>query len=146
MLKHVVKLVLVVCLLCGAATASGADFASVDAATLNGWLSAKKPIVLADIQKSNAFLKHHFYGSVETDAYPVKTASEKSKLTVILRKFQETGNDIVIIGPRGSSAAKRAAKYLIDKKVPAEKVFILQGGIKDWPDQEMLLDVAGGCA
>ncbi|RLB86256.1 MAG: rhodanese-like domain-containing protein, partial [Deltaproteobacteria bacterium] len=110
------------------------------------WLADKKPMILADIQKSNDFKKHHFYGAIETNAYPVKTSGDVAKLDVILRMFHKTGNDVIILGPRGGSSAKRAGNYLLEEGVPMEKLFILDGGIRNWPEQEMLLDVAGGCA
>lgn len=147
MYREIVKLIMVVLLLCVAATTTGAaDLTYVDAAEFKGWLNNKKPMIIADIQKPNSFQKHHFYGAIETDASPVKTGKGKGRLDVIVRMFQKTGNDVVIIGSRGGASSRRAANYLMEQGVPADKVFILDGGIKNWPDQEMLLDVAGGCA
>ncbi|MCF6186555.1 MAG: rhodanese-like domain-containing protein [Desulfobulbaceae bacterium] len=140
------KFVLVVSLLCFAAAAGAAELNFMDAARFKGLCSSKAPMVLADIQKPHDFKKHHFFAAVETDAYPVKTGADKAKLAVIQQMFQKTGNDVIVIGPRGGPASKRAAKYLIEQGIPADKVFILEGGVKKWPDQEMLLDVAGGCA
>ena len=128
------------------ATAAAAELNYMDAARFKGLCSSKAPMLLADIQKPHDFKKHHFFAAVETDAYPVKSASDKAKLDVIRQMFQKTGNDVILIGPRGGPASKRAANALIEQGIPADKVFILEGGVKKWPDQEMLLDVAGGCA
>lgn len=146
MYREVVKLIMVVLFMCVAATAGAADFTYVDAAEFNGWLNNKKPMIMADIQKPNSFKKHHFYGAVETNASPAKTEKEKGKLDVIVRMFQKTGTGVVIIGSRGGASSRRAANYLIGQGIPADKVFVLDGGVKHWPDQEMLLDIAGGCA
>ncbi len=147
MYKKGLRCILVVLLLgLVVATAEAAELNYMDAASLKERLSSKKPLVLADIQKPHDFKKHHFFAAVETDAYPVKSASDKGKLDVVRHMFQKTGNNVIVIGPRGGSASERAAKSLIELGIPAEKVFILKGGIKKWPDQEMLLDVAGGCA
>ena len=146
MYREGIKFVLVAVLLSFAATAGAAELNFMDAARFKGLCSNKAPMVLADIQKPLDFRKHHFFAAVETDAYPVKTGADKAKLEVIRQMFQKTGNDVIVIGPRGGPASKRAAKYLIEQGIPADKVFILEGGIKKWPDQEMLLDVAGGCA
>jgi len=146
MYREGIRFVLVVLLLSFAATAGAAELNYMDAARFKGLCSSKAPMVLADIQKPHDFRKHHFFAAIETDAYPVKTGTDKAKLEVILQMFQKTGNDVIVIGPRGGPASKRAANYLIEQGIPAEKIFVLEGGIKKWPDQEMLLDVAGGCA
>jgi rhodanese-related sulfurtransferase len=144
--KKVVKLIMVALLFCFTATAWATDISMVDTHKFKEWLADKKPMILADIQKPNDFKKHHFYGAIETSAYPVKTAGDKSKLDVILRMFHKTDNDVIILGPRGGSSAQRAGNYLLEEGIPMEKLFILDGGIRNWPEQEMLLDVAGGCA
>lgn len=146
MYRKGIKFVLVVLLLSFAVTAGATELNYMDAARFKGLCSSKAPMVLADIQKPHDFRKHHFFAAIETDAYPVKTGGDQAKLDVIRQMFQKTGNDVIVIGPRGGPASKRAANYLIRQGIPAEKVFILEGGIKKWPDQEMLLDVAGGCA
>ena len=104
------------------------------------------PVIIADIQKPKDFQKHQFYGSIETSAYPVKTETQQQLLDKVIEMFEKTGNQVIIVGPRGTSAAKRAFKYLLDEAVPAEKLLILKGGIKEWPHKDLLIDVAGGCA
>jgi len=126
-------------------TAGAADVNYMSAAQLKGLMNKKAPMLVADIQKANKFKKHHFYASVETDAYPVKKEMDKMKLDVVVQLFQQAEKDVILVGPRGGPAAKRAAAYLVEKGVPADKVFILDGGVKSWPDPEMLLDVACGC-
>ncbi|WP_456385773.1 rhodanese-like domain-containing protein [Desulfolithobacter sp.] len=122
------------------------DYNFVEPDQLSGWLDSRKPLLLVDIQKPNDFKKHHFFGAVETGAYPVKTSGERRRLKKAVDLFEENGSTVVIIGPRGTRAEKRAFEYLRNHGVPADKIYILRGGIKQWPDKEMLLDTAGGCA
>ena len=146
MLRSVVIISTIILVLCFSVTTWSAELNFVEASTFKGWLKEKKPMILADIQKVPGFKTHHFYGAVGTNAYPAKTDQEKNKLDVILQMHEKTGMDVVIIGPRGGASSKRTAKHLIEKGIPAEKVFILKGGVNKWPDREMLLNVAGGCA
>jgi len=108
-------------------------------------LDAKTPTILLDIQKKPAYKEHHFYGSVRTFAYPAKTDMDLDSVVQGVRMHNQSGNDIVIIGPRGGRAAKRTADYLVTRGVPDEKIFILEGGINGWPYKEMLLQLKGGC-
>ena len=59
------------------------------------------PTILLDIQKKNAYKEHHFFGSVRTFAYPAKTDLELESVVQGVRMHEQTGNEIVIIGPRG---------------------------------------------
>lgn len=126
--------------------AFAANINYIEADDFKAIIDDNTPVIIADIQKPKDFQKHQFYGSIETDAYPVKTETQQQLLDTIVEMFEKTGNQIVIVGPRGTSAAKRAFNYLLDEAIPADKLFILKGGIKQWPYKELLIDVAGGCA
>ena len=104
-------------------------------------LDAKQPTILLDIQKKNAYKEHHFYGSIRTYAYPAKTDADLESAIQGVRKHEQTGNDIVIIGPRGGKASQRTVGFLITRGIPEEKIFILQGGLKKWPYKKMLLNI-----
>ncbi|MFP7755383.1 rhodanese-like domain-containing protein [Thermodesulfobacteriota bacterium B35] len=123
-----------------------ADLNYVDATQFKQWLAEKRPLILADIQKLPDYRKHHFYGAIGTTAYPVKSDADRSKLAAVVEMFRKTGNMVVIIGPRGKASARRAFVFLVEQGIPGDKIVILTGGIHDWPDREMLLDIAGGCA
>ena len=126
------------------AVAADINYMAVD--DFKSMLDGQKPVVIADIQKPKDFQKHHFYTAIETDAYPVKKDASKQLLDKVVDMYEKTGNPIVIVGPRGSSASKRAYKYLLEQDVPAQKVFILKGGLRAWPYKELLIDLSGGCA
>ena len=108
-------------------------------------LDTKEPTILLDIQQTNAYKEHHFFGAVRTYAYPAKTDTDLESVIQGVRLFEQNGNDIVVIGPRGGRASQRTVDYLITRGVPEEKIFILEGGIKNWPYKNMLLDIKGGC-
>ena len=145
--KCLEKFVLVVMfwLLCTVSATAG-NLNTISSTDFKEMLDDQKPVIIADIQKKNNFRKHHFYAAVETNAYPVKTSSERNKLEIIVEMFEKTGNPIVIVGPRGTSGAKRACKYLMEQGISQEEIFLLEGGIKEWPYKELLMDIAGGCA
>ncbi len=132
--------------LLSAAWATAAEINYIPADDFKAIIENNTPVIIADIQKPKDFQKHQFYGSIETSAYPVKTETQQQLLDKVVEMFEKTGNQVVIVGPRGTSAAKRAFKYLLDEAIPAEKLLILKGGIKEWPYKELLIDVAGGCA
>ena len=108
-------------------------------------LDTKEPTILLDIQKKNSYKEHHFYGSIRTYAYPAKTDADLESAVQGVRMHEQTGNDVVVIGPRGGRPSQRTVDYLITRGVPEEKIFILEGGIKNWPYKKMLLDIKGGC-
>ena len=108
-------------------------------------LETKQPTILLDIQKKNAYKEHHFYGSIRTYAYPAKNDSDLESAVQAVRMHEQTGNDVVIIGPRGGRASQRTTDFLITRGIPEEKIFILKGGIKKWPYRKMLLNIKGGC-
>lgn len=108
-------------------------------------LDTKEPTILLDIQKKNAYKEHHFYGSIRTFAYPAKTEKDLESAVQGVRMYKQTSNDLVIIGPRGGRPSKRTFDFLVTRGIPEEKIFILEGGIKNWPYRKMLLNIKGGC-
>ncbi|MBC8209219.1 MAG: rhodanese-like domain-containing protein [Desulfobulbaceae bacterium] len=103
------------------------------------WLEADRPMIIVDIQEKKSFSKQHFRGSIETNAFPVKTDAEKKSLDPAVAQFKATGHDVIVVCPRGGGGAKRCYNYLKLQGVLEEKLFILQGGIDKWPHREMLI-------
>lgn len=111
-----------------------ADYRYVSAEQLQEWLEAKKPVQLVDIQVAEDFARHHIKGSVQTNAYPVKSAEEKKQLDVAVKQSREEDYEaIVVVCPRGKGGAKRTYEYLAENGVPVEKLYILTGGMENWP-------------
>lgn len=103
------------------------------------WLETNKPMVIVDIQDKPSFAAHHFPGSIETNAFPVKTDAEKKQIDPAVAAYKESGHDVVVVCPRGGGGAKRCYSYLKSQGVPEEKLTILQGGVDNWPYRDMLI-------
>lgn len=109
-------------------------------------IETSQPTILVDIQPKNAYKEHHFYGSIRTFAYPAKTERDTESLVQAVRMHKNSGNDVVIVGPRGGRASKRSYDFLVTRGIPEEQLFILEGGIRNWPYKKMLLNIKGGCS
>ena len=120
-------------------------YSLMEAEDLKLRLDAKQPTILVDIQPKNAYNEHHFYGAIRTFAYPAKTETDTESLVQAVRMYESTGNEVVIIGPRGGRPEQRSLDFLVSRGIPEEKLFILKGGINSWPYKEMLLNLQGGC-
>jgi rhodanese-related sulfurtransferase len=103
------------------------------------WLESNKPMVIVDIQDKTSFAAHHFSGSIETNGFPVKTDAEKKQIDPAVAAYKASGNDVVVICPRGGGGAKRCYSYLKSQGVPEAKLTILKNGIDQWPYRDMLL-------
>jgi rhodanese-related sulfurtransferase len=103
------------------------------------WLSGSKQFLIVDIQPADNFVEHHFKGSMETDAFPVKSDEQKKRIDAILPKIQSSKNEVVIICPKGKGGALNTYDYLKSKGVPENRLFILEGGIDGWPYPDLLV-------
>lgn len=101
------------------------------------WLENKKPMIIVDIQPADEFAKHHFEGSIETNAFPAKTDEEKARLNKALDKIKASKEDVVIICPRGRSGAMNTYEYFKSQGIDEKRLYILEGGIAGWPYKEM---------
>jgi rhodanese-related sulfurtransferase len=101
------------------------------------WLESGKKMIIVDIQPAADFEKGHFKGSIETNAYPVKTDADRKKLEGSLSKVKASKEDVVIICPRGGGGAKNTYEYFKSNGVPESRLYILEGGAEKWPHKEM---------
>ena len=92
-------------------------------------------MTIIDIQPAADFRKQHFRGSIETNAYPVKSAEERQRLDKSLPQLAATGEDVVVVCPRGGGGAKGAYDYLKGRGIAENRLFILEGGMQGWPYQ-----------
>lgn len=102
------------------------------------WLDTDKPVIIVDIQVKEEFAAHHFAGSIETNAYPVKSDADRQKIDPAVVAYKESGHDVVVVCPRGGGGAKRCYSYLKSQGVPEQKLTILKGGVAKWPHRHML--------
>ena len=131
-------LILVALFNLGAGCDDGSDFNMVRAKTFKEWLNQDKDMILVDIQPAKKFAKHHFAGSIETNAFPVKKKAQQEQLAPALAAYQDNPRDVVVICPAGGGGAERAYKHLKKSGVSERQLYILKGGIKKWPFPEML--------
>jgi hypothetical protein len=66
-----------------------------------------------------------------------------SLIKEIIHDLQATDKPVVIIGPRGTRAAGRAYEYLLEQGIAAQRLAILESGIRGWPAPELLLNTSG---
>ena len=138
------KLLLVmVMLLATVGVAEAGKYNYVSKNEFKEWLLTDKAMVIVDIQEKDAFAKHHFPGSIETNAFPVKTDAQRKQIDPAVAEAKKTGNDVVVICPRGGGGAKRCYDYLKDQGVDNAKLYILKGGVDKWPHREMLNATSG---
>ena len=143
-MKHLTKLIAASLFLLTTINAQASlEFNTIDSHELMQHLNAKKPLFLLDIQKKKSFLLHHFFNSLETNAYPVKNDKDTGKINKVLARLQDDTTPIIIIGPRGTRASQRAFAYLVEAGISPQRVSILEKGIRGWPTPEILQNTAG---
>jgi rhodanese-related sulfurtransferase len=142
-MKRITGLATVLFLMIAGIAMAGIEYNYIDSDSLMKSLQEKKAIHLVDIQKKNDFLQHHFFGSVETGAYPVKSEQEMSRIKDVVSNLQTTDNPVVIVGPRGTRAAGRAYQYLLEQGIAAQRLAILKNGVRGWSAPEILLNTSG---
>jgi rhodanese-related sulfurtransferase len=132
------RIMLLTLLLLGCATislAGGYNYVEQDQFKL--WLEMGKDMAIVDIQVPEEFQQHHFKGSLETNSYPVKSATDKQKLDTVMPKLSVTHNDVVVICPRGGGGAKNTYDYLKENGIDEKRIFILKEGMQGWPYKEL---------
>ena len=72
-------------------------------------------MIVVDIQDKAAFAKQHFKGSIEANAYPVKSDAEHTTIEPAVVQFKATNNAVAVICPWGEGGAKRSYDYMISQ-------------------------------
>lgn len=101
-------------------------------------ITSGNDVIVVDIQEEKDFNQHHLPGSIATYAYPVKTDSERAAIDKAVAKYEETGQQVVIVCPRGKGGAKRCYDYMKSKNVPEAKLTILENGMGGWPYKDLV--------
>lgn len=122
-----------------ATAASAASYNYIDAKEMKSKIETGAEVLIVDIQVEKEFKQHYLPGSIATYAYPVKTETERKQIDKAIQMYHETGNDVVVVCPRGKGGAKRCYDYMKANNVPSEKLSILEKGIDGWPYKEMFL-------
>jgi rhodanese-related sulfurtransferase len=116
----------------GATLTAAADYNYITAEDLNDRLGADSPMILIDICTVDQFAKGHIKGSIETNAYPVKTVEEKARLAEHLDTLKASTDDVVIVCPRGGGGAKNTVDFYRDNGVEVSRLLILKKGMDKW--------------
>jgi len=101
-------------------------------------LEAGEELVLVDIQPEEYYEQAHLPGSLPTYAYPADTDELRSRLDAAIDSINATTAPVIIMGMGGKTGAENAAEYYSYKGVPAERLFILEGGAVSWPYDDMM--------
>ena len=120
-----------------AVNALAANF--IESEDLKKLIDQKQELILVDIQPAADFEKHHLPGSIETNAFPAKTAEEKARLDKVLPMISQSKALVIVICPRGKSGAKNSYDYLLSKGVAEDRIKILEDGIHGWEFEDMLV-------
>lgn len=121
-----------------ATAASAGSYNYVDPEDFKSWIETGKKVRIVDIQVPAEFLKHHFKGALETNAYPVKSAEEKQRLDQVLPLLASGNEEIVIVCPKGGGGAKNAYDHLRERGIPDDRLYVLMDGMKGWPYKELV--------
>ncbi len=113
--------------------AATAGYNYIKAEELQKRITAKSPMMIVDICPVEQFATGHIKGSIETNAYPVKTDEEKAKLAKLLPKIKASSEDIVIVCPRGGGGATNTVDYYKANGVQEKRMLILEKGMDKWP-------------
>lgn len=131
------KLLVVALILAGffgamaASSAEGYNYITAD--NLYDRIKAGSPMIILDICPAALFAQGYIKGSIETNAYPVKSEQEKQRLAKHLPTLQTSTEDIIIVCPRGGGGAKNTVDFYAAKGIAADRLLILEKGILKWP-------------
>ncbi|MGB3222351.1 MAG: rhodanese-like domain-containing protein [Desulforhopalus sp.] len=128
-----VLMALIACGTIGATLTVAADYNYITAEDLNDRLGADSPMIIIDICTVEQFAKGHIKGSIETNAYPVKSAEEKARLAEHLDTLKASTDDVVIVCPRGGGGAKNTFDFYRNNGVDVSRLLILKKGMEKWP-------------
>lgn len=102
------------------------------------WLETGKKVIIVDIQPHDEYVKHHFKGSIETNAFPANNDVLRKRIDKALPIINQSNDPVVIICPRGRSGARNTYDYLKSKGAPESRLYILEGGMSGWPYPEFI--------
>ncbi len=114
----------------------GDGYQYISADELNERLQAGDAMVLLDICPADKFAEGHIPGSIETNAYPTKTAEQRARLNKGLEAMRAGEEDIIIICPGGGGGAKRTVDYYESKGIDEKRMYILEDGLRQWPHEK----------
>lgn len=134
MLKNCLSVLLGLLLVtCSAMASLAGDYNYISQDDLQKRLQAKDAMILLDICPVEQFASGHIPGSIETNAFPVKTDEEKALLDAKLPTISASSDDVVIVCPRGGGGARNTFDFYTSKGVAQKRLLILEKGMDNWP-------------
>lgn len=109
------------------------DYNFITAQDLKKRMDANARLILVDICPVEQFAKGHIQGSIETNAYPLKTEEEKARLAEVLPRLKASTDDVVVVCPGGGGGAKRAVDFYKTSGIEERRLLILEKGMDKWP-------------
>ncbi len=140
MINKLISILTGILLFAGAVWADG--YNTITAQDLNQRIKQGPPVILVDICPVEQFAKGHIPGSLETNAYPVKTDEEKARLDKVMLKITASSDDVVILCPKGGSGAKNTFDYFKSKGISEKRLLILENGVSEWPYEKRMKEGA----
>jgi len=134
--------VLCVALLFFSVPAVAANYVEPD--VLKQWLEGGRSVILIDLQPADAFRQRHIRGSMMTNAYSVKSDEQKVMLDTALPVIRSSDRAVVIVhapGKMGRIGGSNAYDYFRSKGVAETRLFILNGGIDNWPYENLTEEI-----
>jgi len=134
MLKRSFVLLTILFLAAGLAWADAAgNYNFIPAQALQKRIQENSPPIIIDICPAEQFAQGHIDGSIETNAYPVKTEAQKARLAACLPNIKTSADQVVIVCPRGAGGAKRTFDFYRANGVEISRLLILEKGMNGWP-------------
>lgn len=121
----------------GAATEEKVSYQYKTADEVKEMVATKAPLILLDIVPKADYDKGHLPGSIATYAYPADTPELQEKLAEHTEKLKSASEPIIVVCPGGGTGAKNTIDYYVSEGVPADNLYILEGGAKGWPYAQM---------
>lgn len=111
------------------------DYNYISQNEMRDTLDTKAEVTIVDICPVDQFSKGHLPGSIETNAYPVKSDAERERLASTLTTLKASTDNIVIVCPGGGGGAKRTYDYYVANGIQENRLQILEKGMNGWPYQ-----------
>ncbi|MEG1501226.1 MAG: rhodanese-like domain-containing protein, partial [Clostridiales bacterium] len=87
---------------------------------------------IIDTQSEADFKTGHIKGAIATNAEMLENDTQKAQMDIVAEQAASAAKPIVIVSNDGGLSAENAHKYLVEKGIKTEQIFILEKGQKGW--------------
>ena len=114
------------------------DWQYMSAEDTKAMLDNGEPVLILDSRPDDMYNAGHIPGAYHLPCYPVDTPELEQLLVDAAADLKALDAPSVIVCKTGNKGAKRAISVLIDQGVPAEQLYILEGGGEGWTYEDYL--------